>query len=308
VRPAVEIAGLTKRYRRVEALREIDMVVPTHSVFGFLGPNGAGKTTTMKVLMGLIRPTSGAAYVLGRDVRDGTAVRAKIGYLPQNPSFYGKAKLRQMLAFVARRFMKGSRKAVANRVSETLDMVGLGDKADRRVRALSGGELRRLGIAQAYIGRPELLILDEPSVGLDPEGRRDVLDLIESLREDTTVLFSTHILDDVQRVADHIAVLDQGEMVAQGSIAEFLSSGEVAYRIGFADDGGHAINMLESEPWVASVRSLSPSTWSVEATDQREAERRLARCLAASAGTVTEIRPEQRSLEEIYLDIVGNGS
>ena len=308
MRPAVEISGLSKRYRRVEALRGIDMVVPTHSVFGFLGPNGAGKTTTMKILMGLIRPTSGAAYVLGRDVRDGTAVRAKIGYLPQSPSFYEKARLAEMLAFVARRFMKGSRRAVATRVSETLEMVGLADKADRRVKALSGGELRRLGIAQAYVGHPELLILDEPSVGLDPEGRRDVLDLIESLREHATVLFSTHILDDVQRVADHIAVLDQGELVAQGSIAEFLTSGAVAYRIGFAGDGDVAIKALETEPWIASIRSLSPSAWSVEATDQREAERRLARCLATSGGTVTEIRPEQRSLEDIYLEIVGNGS
>jgi ABC-2 type transport system ATP-binding protein len=307
VRPAVEISGLRKRYRRVEALRGIDMIVPTHSVFGFLGPNGAGKTTTMKILMGLIRPSAGAAFVLGRDVRDGTAVRARIGYLPQNPSFYEKAKLAQMLAFVARRFTKGSRQAVAERVSGTLDMVGLGDKADRRVKELSGGELRRLGIAQAYIGHPDLLILDEPSVGLDPEGRRDVLDLIESLREHTTVLFSTHILDDVQRVADHIAVLDQGEMVAQGSIGEFLSSGEVVYRVGFAADGEDAIAALAAEPWVASVRALNGGAWSVEAHDQREAERRLARCLAASSGIVTEIRPEQRSLEDIYLDIVGNG-
>lgn len=308
VRPAVEISGLRKRYRRVEALRGIDMTVPTHSVFGFLGPNGAGKTTTMKILMNLIRPTSGAAYVFGRDVRDGTAVRARVGYLPQNPSFYERAKLSRMLAFVARRFMRGSRVAVAERVSQTLEMVGLAGKADRRVKALSGGELRRLGIAQAYIGHPDLLILDEPSVGLDPEGRRDVLDLIESLRERTTVLFSTHILDDVQRVADHIAILDHGEMVAQGSMTEFLDSGTVGYRVGFAGGGEATMRELEAEPWVASVGALPGGAWTVEAYDQREAERHLARRLTAGTGMVTEIRPEQRSLEDIYLGIVEKGS
>jgi ABC-2 type transport system ATP-binding protein len=307
MRPAVEVTGLTKRYRRVEALRGIDMVVPGNSVFGFLGPNGAGKTTTMKILMGLIRPTAGGAYVLGRDVRDGTAVRAKIGYLPQNPSFYDRVRLRQTLAFVARRFVKGSRRAIFDRVDETLELVGLAGKTDRRVRALSGGELRRLGIAQAYIGHPDLLILDEPSVGLDPEGRRDVLELIDSLREHTTVMFSTHILDDVQRVADHIAVLDRGEMVAQGPMEDFLSDG-VAYRVLSASNGETGMGILERESWVSSVTLLRPGVWRVAVADRAAAEQRLARTLQAVRVRVTEMRPEQRSLEDIYLDIVGEDS
>jgi ABC-2 type transport system ATP-binding protein len=304
----VEIDGLAKRYRRVEALRGIDMVVPANAVFGFLGPNGAGKTTTMKILMGLIRPTAGSAHVLGRDVRDGTAVRSRIGYLPQNPSFYERARLREMLAFVARRFFKGSRDAVYRRVDETLDLGGLAAKAERRVKALSGGELRRLGIAQAYIGRPDLLILDEPSVGLDPQGRRDVLDLVASLREHTTVMFSTHILDDVQRVGDHIAVLDRGALVAQGPMEDFLSAGAVGYRVGFGADGGAAMSRLKAEPWVASVSQLGPGAWRVDASDRTEAEHRLARTLVSAGGAVTEIRPERRSLEDLYLEIVGEES
>jgi ABC-2 type transport system ATP-binding protein len=301
--PAVEISGLRKRYRRVEALRGIDLVVPSGSVFGFLGPNGAGKSTTMKILMGLVRSSEGTARVLGRDVRDGTAIRAKIGYLPQNPSFYDRMRVHRVLGFVARRFVTGSRQVIADRVEETLALVGLSGKEGRRVGALSGGELRRLGIAQAYIGQPELLILDEPSVGLDPAGRREVIDLLDALRQETTVFYSTHILDDVQRIADQIAVLDHGQIISQGSIGDFLSTGQASYRIGLGGDGESAINSLAAEPWVSATTPLGDGVWTVAATDRSTAERQLAPHLLAQGAVVTEIRPERRSLEEIYLEI-----
>ncbi len=301
--PAVEISGLRKRYRRVEALRGIDLVVPSGSVFGFLGPNGAGKSTTMKILMGLIRPGEGTAHVLGRDVRDGTAVRAQIGYLPQNPSFYDRMQVYRVLQFVARRFVVGSRQAIMDRVEDTLALVGLSGKEGRRVGDLSGGELRRLGIAQAYIGHPELLILDEPSVGLDPAGRREVIDLLDALRQQTTVFYSTHILDDVQRIADYIAVVDHGQILSQGSIDEFLSTGEASYRVGLGRDGESVINSLAAEPWVATTTPLGDSVWRVAVTDRSTAEKQLTPHLLAQGAVVTEIRPEQRSLEDMYLEI-----
>ena len=301
--PAVEISGLRKRYRRVEALQGIDLTVPAGSVFGFLGPNGAGKSTTMKILMGLIRPSAGTAQVLGRDVGEGTAVRARIGYLPQNPSFYGRMRVHRVLRFVARRYVKGSRLAIAERVEESLEMIGLGDKAGRRVEALSGGELRRLGIAQAYIGHPDLLILDEPSVGLDPAGRREVIDLLDALREHTTVFYSTHILDDVQRIADYIAVLDHGRIISQGPIEEFRTAGEMSYRVGLRGDGEAAINDLATEPWVEETAPLENGVWRVLAADRAIAEAEMARRLIAHGAVVTEIRPERRSLEDIYLEI-----
>ncbi len=301
--PAVEISGLRKRYRRVEALRGIDLVVPSGSVFGFLGPNGAGKSTTMKILMGLIRHGEGTAHVLGRDVRHGTAVRAQIGYLPQNPSFYDRMPVHRVLQFVARRFMNGSRQAINDRVEDTLALVGLSGKEGRRVGDLSGGELRRLGIAQAYVGHPELLILDEPSVGLDPAGRREVIDLLDALRQQTTVFYSTHILDDVQRIADYIAVLDRGQIISQGSIDEFLSTGEASYRVGLGGNGESVINSLAAEPWVATTAPLGDGSWMVTATDRSTLEKQLAPHLLAQGAVVTEIRPEQRSLEEIYLEI-----
>jgi ABC-2 type transport system ATP-binding protein len=284
-------------------LRGIDLVVPSGSVFGFLGPNGAGKSTTMKILMGLVRSSEGTARVLGRDVRDGTAIRAKIGYLPQNPSFYDRMRVHRVLGFVARRFVTGSRQVIADRVEETLALVGLSGKEGRRVGALSGGELRRLGIAQAYIGQPELLILDEPSVGLDPAGRREVIDLLDALRQETTVFYSTHILDDVQRIADQIAVLDHGQIISQGSIGDFLSTGQASYRIGLGGDGESAINSLAAEPWVSATTPLGDGVWTVAATDRSTAERQLAPHLLAQGAVVTEIRPERRSLEEIYLEI-----
>ena len=301
--PAVEISGLRKRYRRVEALRGIDLVVPSGSVFGFLGPNGAGKSTTMKILMGLIRHGEGTAHVLGRDVRDGTAVRAQIGYLPQNPSFYDRMRVYRVLQFVARRFMTGSRQAINDRVEDTLALVGLSGKEGRRVGDLSGGELRRLGIAQAYIGHPELLILDEPSVGLDPAGRREVIDLLDALRQQTTVFYSTHILDDVQRIADHIAVLDRGQIISQGPIDEFLATGEASYRVGLGGNGESVINSLAAEPWVTTTTRLGDGYWRVAATDRSTVEKQLTPHLLAQGAVVTEIRPEQRSLEEIYLEI-----
>jgi ABC-2 type transport system ATP-binding protein len=303
--PAVEVSGLRKRYRRVEALRGIDLVVPPGSVFGFLGPNGAGKTTTMKILMGLIRPGEGSAYVLGRDIREGTAVRARIGYLPQNPSFYRRMPVHRVLRFVAHRFVKGSRRAIDRRVEETLALVGLSDKADRRVGALSGGELRRVGVAQAYIGRPDLLILDEPSVGLDPAGRREVIDLLDGLRRHTTVFYSTHILDDVQRIADHIAVLDHGRIVAQGPIEGFRAAGQISYRVGLWGDGEAAIGALAAEPWVTATSPLGEGAWRVDVAERKEAETRLAPTLVAQGARVVEIRPERRSLEDIYLEITG---
>jgi len=301
--PAVEINGLRKRYRRVEALQGIDLTVPAGSVFGFLGPNGAGKSTTMKILMGLIRASDGTAHVLGRDVREGTAIRARIGYLPQNPSFYERMRVHRVLQFVARRYVKGSRRAISDRVEETLGLVGLDEKASRRVGALSGGELRRLGIAQAYIGHPDLLILDEPSVGLDPAGRREIIDLLDALREHTTVFYSTHILDDVQRIADYIAVLDHGRIISQGPIDDFRAAGETSFRVGLSGEGERAIQALATEPWVTNATALGDGVWRVEAAERGQAEEKLARNLVANGASVTEIRSERRSLEDIYLDI-----
>ena len=226
--PAIEIRQLKKRYRKVEALRGLDLAVEAGSVCGFLGPNGAGKTTTMKILMGLIRPTSGWAAVDGIDVRDrGLLARSHIGYLPQDPIFPSHQTVRGVVTSVARVYPghpHGS--ALRRRVDELIDRVGMTDKAKRRVAGLSGGERQRVGVAQALIGDPELVILDEPSAGLDPTGRRDMLDLIDEIRAEATVFYSTHILDDVERVSDTVVMISRGAVVAQGDLGEILTVSE----------------------------------------------------------------------------------
>jgi ABC-2 type transport system ATP-binding protein len=190
-------------------------------------------------------------------------------------------------------------------VDKTLDLVGLGDREGRKVKALSGGELRRLGIGQAVIGDPDLLILDEPSVGLDPEGRRQVLDLLDNLKERMTIFYSSHILDDVERVADHVIVLDHGEIIDQGPMSRFLGGSSVAFTVALDGDGAAVIDRLGHEPWVTATRPIGNGRWEIEAADRTVAERELLRTLVGGDGTrVTELRSLQRNLEDIYLDLV----
>ena len=175
----IQTSGLTKVYGRVVALSGLDLEVKKNSIFGFLGPNGAGKTTTMKLLLGLSHPTSGTGTVFGKDiVTENFGIRRQVGYLAQDPRYYDHMTARETLRFAARFFYSGPEKAIERRVEESLALVGLSDRADRRIRGFSGGERQRLGLAQAQINDPELLILDEPAASLDPMGRRDVLEII----------------------------------------------------------------------------------------------------------------------------------
>lgn len=307
VTAAIETRSLRKRYRRVEALRGVDFEVPEGSICGFLGPNGAGKSTTMEILMGLIAPSAGWASILGGDLNgDALLTRSRIGYLPQDPSFFPRAKVRGILRFVVRRYLDGPRASLDAKVDETLDVVGLTDLANRKVKALSGGELRRLGIAQAIIGDPALLILDEPSVGLDPEGRHQVLMLLDRLKENMTIFYSSHILDDVERIADHIVVIDRGEIVEQGPMDRYLG-GRGVYRVAIAGGNGDGVlERLEREPWVDAVAPLGGREWRVETPDRAVAESRLMRFLVESDGArVVALRPAYRSLEDLYMEVVG---
>ena len=207
----IHTQGLSKFYKGVQALQPLELKVAKNTIFGFLGPNGAGKTTTIKLLLGLTRPTSGSATVCGKDiVRESLEVRRRIGYLAQNPRYYDNMTARETLRFRARFFYRSPKAEIEKRINETLELVGLADKADRPIQGFSGGEMQRLGIAQAQINYPDLLILDEPAASLDPQGRRDVLDVMARLRKHTSIFYCTHILDDVQQVSDTVAILDHG--------------------------------------------------------------------------------------------------
>jgi ABC-2 type transport system ATP-binding protein len=265
----VETRGLTKTYGHVAALKALDLSVRKNSIFGFLGPNGAGKSTAMKLLLGLVRPTSGSGSVFGNDiVSESFQIRTRVGYLAQHPRYYDHMTARETLRFVARFFYSGPESAIEQRVEESLSLVGLSDRADRKIRGFSGGELQRLGLAQAQINDPELLILDEPAASLDPMGRRDVLEIMARLRDEhnTTIFYSTHILDDVQRVSDSVAILDRGRLLAQAPIDELLTIGGMGigvYEISLGSESGAALELARtrvcSQGWVSSLdESLEP--------------------------------------------------
>ena len=308
--PIIEVNGLYKRYGKVEALRGMDLIVPRGTVFGFLGPNGAGKTTTMKILMGLANPTRGEAFLFGRDAfHAGPAVRSRIGYLPQDPEFHPDRTVREILKFAGRLYSGGWNPLVLRkRVDALIEQVGLVGKGRRRVRALSGGERQRLGIAQALIGEPELLILDEPSAGLDPRGRREVIDLIDDVRQHTTVFYSTHILDDVQRVSDAVAVVGGGRMLAQGSVGEILGTPIGTYTAMLRGKPDGLRERMGAEPWVASVDTAKRGEleeWTVRLADESAAHRLLPLLAGQQGCDVVEFHLSDRSLEDAYLEIVG---
>jgi ABC-2 type transport system ATP-binding protein len=219
---AISTVGLTKHYKGVQALTDLTLDVPAGTVYGFLGPNGAGKTTAMKLIAGLARATAGSASVNGVPVSQAGAHRRELGYLAQDPRFYGWMTGRETLRYVAR--FRGADSRREGRISRLLDRVGIADAGDRRTSTYSGGMRQRLGIAQALVGRPAVILLDEPVSALDPIGRKAVLELMQELKGETTVFYSTHILDDVQRVSDHVAILDHGRLVKAAPTHVLLGS------------------------------------------------------------------------------------
>lgn len=309
----IETRGLGKAYQELQALKGLNLRVRQHSIFGFLGPNGAGKTTTMKLLLGLIRPTSGSGTVFGQDiVRDSLAIRGRVGYLPQQPRFAGDMSARETLHFTARFFFSGPRPKIEARVDEMLDLVGLQDKADRPVRGFSGGERQRLGLALAQVNFPDLLILDEPASALDPIGRHEVLQVMEQLRAHSTIFYSTHILNDVQQVSDTVAILNHGELVAQGPVEELLAAGDnPVYTLSLKGDTRSALARIKALPWVAGVREVVHNgylTLEIDVTDDQAAEARLLdHVLGGDSLTVVEFSRKKLELEEVFLNIVEGG-
>jgi ABC-2 type transport system ATP-binding protein len=306
----IQTNGLGKTYGEVKALDGLDLKVPKNSIFAFLGPNGAGKTTTIKLLLGLTRPTGGTAMVLGRDiVVDNNEIRRRVGYLAQQPKFYKELSARETLRFAASLFFKGPHDMIEKRIEYLLAVVDLEEKADRPIEGFSGGEIQRLGIAQAQVNFPELLILDEPAAGLDPEGREQVLKIMESLRSESTIFYSTHILDDVQRVSDRVAILNKGKLIAQAPIEELLVGGEgVAYTLVLEGDTKKAYSTLSAEKWVSSIterREKEQTLWVVTVEDASIAKKQILRTVLKDDGVdVVDFGLKQYELEEIFMRLV----
>ncbi len=313
----IHTQGLSKSYEQVHALKSLDLHVPDKSIFAFLGPNGSGKTTTIKLLLGLIWPTGGSGTIFGKDiVKDSVDIRANIGYLPQDARFYEHMTARQTLDYTAKFFFTGPQNEIDKRVDEMLELVGLAQdgKADRPIKGFSGGERQRLGIAQAEVNYPDLLILDEPAAALDPRGRRDVLEVMARIRKYATIFYCTHILDDVQRVSDQVAILNQGKLVAQAPIEELLAgTGETVYAVTLRGDTGDAgvagaYARVDGQAWVSGIevsRLDGRTIWQVSVTDEAAAEEQLLSLIMAGGGvTVADFGRKEYDLEDVFLSIV----
>jgi len=312
----IETHNLSKIYKEAQALKGINLKVKQHSIFGFLGPNGAGKSTTIKLLLGLIQPSGGRATVFGHDVqRDSVEVRKRVGYLAQDPRYYEHMTARQIIGYTARFFYHGPKDLLEARVQEVIELVGLEDKADRPVRGFSGGERQRLGIAQAQVNYPDLLILDEPAASLDPMGRHDVLAVMEKLRKYTTIFYSTHILEDVQRVSDTVAILNRGTLIAEAPINELLAGdgGSTIYAITLKSEAEAAIadarSRVTGQPWVQHLSMVAEEgqiDWQVSVTDDAAAEDMLLRLILEDRSLkVKHFGRKTYNLEEVFLEMIG---
>jgi ABC-2 type transport system ATP-binding protein len=313
-RAVIETDDLTKAYGDNTVLKSLNLKVPKNSIFGFLGPNGAGKTTTIKLLLGLSKATAGGGKVFGNEI-DGESIeiRKKVGYLAQDPIFYDHMTARQTLRHKMGFFFEGPKDLVEERIQETLELVGLEDKADRSIEGFSGGERQRLGIALAQVTYPELLILDEPAANLDPMGRRDVLAIMEKLRKHATIFYSTHILDDVQKVSDTVAILNKGELIAQATIEELLAgSTSMVYTVTIEGDIDKVHKIVLDQIWVSGIEIIERNghaKWLVTVTDEDKADSELLRLLMSVDGVnITEYGRNKVDLEDVFMRIVENAN
>jgi ABC-2 type transport system ATP-binding protein len=302
---AIVVDRLTKTYKPVwpwqketTVLSDVSLSVGQGEIFGFLGHNGAGKTTTMKILLGLLGATGGRVELLGAPATD-VAVHARIGYLPESPYFYDYLTAEEFLCFYGR--LAGlSRKTVLQRTPQLLERVGLTEARDRQLRKFSKGMLQRIGLAQAIIHDPELIILDEPMSGLDPIGRKEVRDLILSLRDQgKTIFFSTHIVSDVEMICDRVGILAKGKMLASGRIEDLVNAHEAqsveVVCDGVVGDDLAAIKRKATRILQRGVRCL------IILPGQDHLEEVLA-ILRHAGGKLVSVIPHKGSLEEIFLE------
>jgi ABC-2 type transport system ATP-binding protein len=287
----VEVNELTKTYGSVVALNAVTLSVPKGSVYGLVGPNGAGKTTLLGILAGLRSPTAGSFSVSS----------SHVSVLPDTPKFEPWLTARETVELSA---TLGDVPNDSKAVADILERTGLTGAADRRVSGFSRGMLQRLGLAAAVVSGPDLLLLDEPAAALDPQGRREVLDLVADLRGESTVIFSSHILDDVQEVCDEIAILARGSLVYQGTLDALVRdvTRGYTYRIEIRGDNGPAAKALRTCDWVTQVE-VDESVVFVSAESTVMLESRLVPLLADVGIPVVSIGPIERSLEEVFLDV-----
>jgi ABC-type multidrug transport system ATPase subunit len=296
--PVLEIRGLVKRYGKFEALKGFDLTVERGSIYGFLGPNGAGKTTTIRIVAGLVKPTAGNVRVHGAGLRENRLAAARgLRTLVEVPAFYPALSGEQNLRLFAR-----LARAPKDDVPRLLDRVRLTAAKDRKVGGYSLGMKQRLGIAQALLGAPTLVVLDEPMNGLDPAGMHEMRALIREENEQRGVTFfvSSHLLDDIQRLCDRIGILHRGRLVAEGRLEDLLSESVTGFHVRCADPAAGLAALRRTAPEVAAA---SDGDGGIRVDGDASVLARLHAALLAAGQPATEVVPVRASLEKYFLDL-----
>jgi ABC-2 type transport system ATP-binding protein len=309
---AIVCENLTKKYKGRAVVDALDLRVPRNTVFGFLGPNGAGKSTTIRLLTGQIKPTAGKAWVAGAEVGNGSLESHKhIGYLSELPNFYNWMKGYELLEWVGELFSMSPADR-RTRARELLRLVGIEEAGGRKIGTYSGGMRQRLGIAQALMNRPEVVFLDEPVSALDPVGRRDVLTMLDNIRQESTVFMSSHVLADVDRVAEQVAIIHKGKLVTAGAtialkeqyarpaLAIMLEGGEAAAEV--------LACALKQNPLVKLVTPQENGRLQVEMVNEaavREAGQFIPRLIAEKGLTLLSFQAALPNLEDVFIELVG---
>ncbi len=300
----IEVENLTKHYGTFEALRGLSFNAQPGEILGILGPNGAGKTTTMRILTGFMPPTSGTARIAGFNVlRDSMEVRRRVGYLPERVPLYPDMTVEGFVTYWAR--LRGVEN-VRTQVGQTLERVNLYDRRKSLVRKLSKGMRQRLGLAQALVHNPPVIILDEPTIGIDPQQVIEVRENVRALASDHTVLFSTHILSEAEQVCDRVIILNRGQLVAEGKpdqLRRRLYPGESLYIEVTGADAASMERLLKSITGVQTVEAQGKG-FAVRTKPRNDIRAEISSRIHTSGAKVIELRPVAMTLEDIFLDLV----
>jgi ABC-2 type transport system ATP-binding protein len=302
----VEVVGLTKFYGEVKALEEVTFDVRRGEILGFLGPNGAGKTTTMRILTGFLSPTSGTAKVAGYDVVENSLeVRRLTGYLPETVPLYNEMRVRDYLGYMAR--IRGvPRRRIRERVDDVVGRCGLTEVADRLIGHLSKGYRQRVGIAQALVHDPQVLILDEPTIGLDPVQVREVRQLIKSMAGERTIILSTHILPEVSMTCERVLIIHKGRIVAEDTpegLSRRLQQSE-RILVQLARPPSQPLRAFSQLDGVVRVESVGNNLFAIETPPGNDIRERVAEFVVQNGWGLLELRREELTLEDIFVNLV----
>ena len=297
---SIEVKNLSKFYGQQAAVNDISFSIQKGEIVGFLGPNGAGKSTTMKILTGFIPATSGEVNICGMEVDvDSLETRKKIGYLPENNPLYLDMYVREYLEFVGKIYKVPNLKA---RIDEMIQQVGLEVEQNKKIGMLSKGYRQRVGLAQAIIHDPEVLILDEPTTGLDPNQLVEIRELIKRIGKSKTVMLSTHIMQEVEAICDRVIIIKSGKIVANSTAAElqYEENKQVVY-VEF--EGEFSKNALKKEAGITTVESVGTNAWLVESNNAVDLRKLIAQFAQKNNLLVLTLRKEEKTLEEVFKEL-----